>query len=287
MRWFLKETALLALAAALSWWLFLGWPSWSLADPRTIDPRALPIAVMPELEAAEAPQPPEKPDESQAGAQAQAQDQAPPPPERGTPEGKEGAQAAPQALMQDQELLARAQQEASGEVRRGFETVLLAAAEDQLDIARFFGEELVLVPRSAIDQDNTDPRYFRLTGGERPVVKQVRGRPPLPKYRQYRDLFDYEYARLPAPLRELRRSVLVRSEVYLFSALIPVAEWAVVIARRQAALARAGRELGEARRFTLRSRRLPDNAFDVEGREILFQDGRRFRPRASRGALQK
>ncbi len=279
MRWLLRESALLVLAATLSWWLFLGWPSWSSPQPSTVDPQALPIAVRPALEVAEPQQPPAKSDQAQS----------PPPPERGTPEGKEAgsAQAAPHALMRDQELLARAQLEASGEARLGFETVLLAAAEDQLDIARFFGEELVLVPRSAIDQDNTDPRYFRLTGGERPVVKQVRGRPPLPAYRQYRDLFDYEYARLPAPLRALRRSVLVRSEVYLFSALIPVAEWAVVIARRQAALARAGRELGEARRFTLRYRRLPDNAFDVEVREILFQDGRRFRPRASRGALQK
>lgn len=279
MRWFLRESILLVLAAALSWWLFLGWPSWCFPEPSAVDPQALPIAVLPAVEAAEPSQQLEQSD--QPDQPDQDKPQTPPPPERGTPEGKEaGARAALQALMRDPGLLTRARQEASGEARLGFETVLVAAAEDQLDIAQFFGEELVLVPRSAIDQDNADPRYFRLTGGKRPVVRQVRGRPPLPAYRQYRDLFDYEYARLPAPLRELRRSVLARSEVYLFSALIPVAEWAVVIARRRAALAQAGRGLGDARRFTLRYRRRPDNAFDVEVREILFRDGRRFRPQA-------
>ena len=76
----------------------------------------------------------------------------------------------------------------------------------------------------------------------------------------------------------MRRSVLTRSEVFLFAALIPVREWAVVIGRRAEVLAQSGRELSEVRRFTLRYRRRTDAGFDVVVEEILFADGSRFRP---------
>ena len=137
----------------------------------------------------------------------------------------------------------------------------------------------MLVPLSALDPEGVRPRWFRLAAGGQ--VEAVDGPPPLERYRQYRDLFAYEYARLPAALRDLRKSVLSRAEVYVFAALIPPAEWALVVGRRRAALARAGRTEGDVRRFVMRYvRRAPDR-FDVEVREIHFADGTRFRPGGS------
>jgi hypothetical protein len=187
-------------------------------------------------------------------------------------------------LMQDATLLAEARGELASEAPRGFATVFLAAAEDQLDIARAFGEELVLVPKSALDPANPRPRWFRLALEGVPRVELVQGPPPLERYRQYRDFFEYEYARLPAPVRELRRSVLTRSEIYVFGALIPPPEWAVVMARRRAALAATGRELDEVRQFVVRMSRSPDGSFDVGIDEIVFADGvrQRIRPQVSR-----
>lgn len=190
-----------------------------------------------------------------------------------TPEETPGAER----LMEDAELLAAARHELSGEARRGFATVLLASPEEQLEIARFFGEELVLVPRSALDPAAPNPTYFRLRPDGKAGVEAVAGRAPLAGFRQYRDLFDYEYSRLPAPLRELRRSVLVRSEVYLFAALIPAREWAVVIGRRREALANTGRDLSEVRRFLLRYVRLSGGGYDLRVEEIVFADGGRSR----------
>ena len=59
--------------------------------------------------------------------------------------------------MSDSELLASAKSELSGEVRKGFSTVFITAPEDQIAIAKFFSEELVLVPRMAMDPKATDP----------------------------------------------------------------------------------------------------------------------------------
>ncbi len=190
-----------------------------------------------------------------------------------------------EALMRDPELLAEARAEFSRGHRKGFTTVLLAAPEDQLAIARFFGEELVLVPRRALDAQAPDPSYFRVSDSGEPRVVAVEGAPPLEGFRQYRDLFDYEYRYLPAPLQALRRSVPARGEIYLFAALLSAEEWALVIARREAALAQAGRELAEVRRFVLRSLHLPEEAFDLAVDEIVFADGTRFRP-AERGTRQ-
>lgn len=191
-----------------------------------------------------------------------------------------GPADAPQAvseLMRDPTLLAAAGAELSGEERRGFATVLLAAPEDQLAIARFFGEELVLVPRAAIDPETADPRWFRVAD-EPARVEEVRGRPLLERYRQYRDLLDYEYARLPDVLRELRLRVVSRRDVYVFAALIPAGEWAVVVARRNEALAHAMRDLADVRSFTLRYLELGAGAFDLAVDHVVFADGSRYRP---------
>ena len=149
-------------------------------------------------------------------------------------------------------------------------------------VARFFGEEIVLVPKSALEGDPAQMRYFRLALDGPSRVESVRGTAVLERFRQYRDLFDYEYARLPQPLRELRRSVLSRSEVYLFGALIPAREWAVVVQRRREALDACQRSAEEARRFVLRYRARPKGGFDLVVEDIVFADGSRFRPTPSR-----
>ena len=189
----------------------------------------------------------------------------------------------PQAedLMADPSLLAAARSELSRESSQGFATVLLATPEDQLAIARFFGEELVLVPRTAIDPETESPRYFRVTAEEPARPEMVMGQPPLAGYRQYRDLFDYEYARLPAVLRDLRRSVLARSEIYVFAALIPAREWSLIIGRRREALALSGRDPSEVRRFVLRYVQRTGGGFDVDVEEIVFTTGARFQPSPS------
>lgn len=182
-----------------------------------------------------------------------------------------------ESVMQDPELLAQARRELAEGQRKGLTTVLLASPEDQLEIARFFGEELVLVPRATLDPAAAAPRYYRLDAGSL-GVETVASALPLEGPRQYRDLFDYEYARLPAALRELRRCLPSREDVYLFGALLSPAEWALVIARRQEALVRAGRELSEVRQFVLRYARGPRVGFDLRVTEIAFGDGSRFRP---------
>ena len=185
--------------------------------------------------------------------------------------------------MADSELLEVAAAELAGERPRGFDTTLLCAPEEQVEIARFFGEELVLVPWRAMDPEATDVTYFRLevgAGASGGRVEAVHGRPPLEGYRQFRDLFEYEYSRLPEPLRELRRSVLTRTEVFLFAALIPASEWALVVGRRREALAEAGAEHEDVREFILHYVRLADGAFDLRVEEIVFADGSRYRPRA-------
>ncbi len=290
-----RQVALLAAAAVLSWWLFL-WSPEPLIAPAPHDRTAPPAVVTPRLELARPATPP-----AAEEIEAVVAPEAPPPPEVGAPEGSEDAalpavahaepepepaaensRPSSEELMEDDDLIADANREFTGELRHGFATVLLAAPEEQLDIARFFGEELVLVPREALDPDADRPHYFRLSADGAPRVETVGDRPPLERYRQYRDLFDYEYARLPAALRELRRSVLTRSEIYVFAALIPAREWAVVVGRRREALAASGREVDDVRRFVLRYERRADSGFDVRVEEIVFSDGTRFHPNSER-----
>jgi hypothetical protein len=229
--------------------------------------------------AQEEPSPPEEPPTSAASLAS------PPPapstvasPPRQETQPEAASRAAVQTLMRDPGLLAEARAEFERGHSKGFATVLLAAPEDQIAIARFFGEELVLVPSRVLGPESADPRYFRMTLAGEPRVESVEGAPPLERFRQYRDLFDYEYGRLPGPLRELRRSVLARGEIYLFAALLSAEEWALVIARRNEALERAGRELSDVRRFVLRYVHRPENGYDLAVDEIGFADGTRFRP---------
>ena len=178
-------------------------------------------------------------------------------------------------LMNDVELVEAARREMNGEVRRGFATVIVSAPEDQLDLARAFGEELVLVPKAALDPENPG-RWYRLSLDAGARVVPVDGPVPLARYTQYRDLFAFDYERLPEPLRTLRRQVVARSDVYLFAALIPAAEWAVVIGRREDALAQSTRSLEEVESFVLRAVRRTDGSFDFDVDEIAFADGTRF-----------
>jgi hypothetical protein len=97
-------------------------------------------------------------------------------------------------------------------------------------------------------------------------------------FRHYRDLFAYDYAKLPEPLRRLRRTVLVRSEISWFAAMIPVREWAVFVARRTAALALAGRDLDDVAKFVVRYRAGADGTFDLEVESIVFADRQRGEP---------
>ena len=304
----LRHTLLIALSALISWWFLLRTAedvAEPVNEPRVEEARDLAIDLMPFLapeeemaEATPAPAPQSEPIETEPEQPAPAPQEepveepesTPPPPERGDPEG-EGEQAEPEvetetaeevrereanAMMTNPELVEAAEREVRGEAKQGFETVLVASPSDQLDIARSFGEEVVLVPRSALDPDSDRAAYFRLGPGG--IIETVRERIELASFRQYRDLFDYEYARLPEPIRALRRSVLARSEVFLFAALIPASEWALVIGRRREALDQSGRSLDEVRRFTLRYTRRRNDRFDFEVAEILFVDGSRFRP---------
>lgn len=271
-------------------------------------PATEPPAEQPEVDLAED-EPAATESEPLEDREPEAPEPAPPAPELGDPEGDPDEQSPPDAapepsealaepeqqaqepaidsesielsaaaLMRDDALLDAARREIDGEVRRGFSTVLVAAPEDQIDIARAFGEELVLVPRAALDPAAESPRWFRLDLSGTPRVESMSGDLQLERYRQYRDLFDYEYDSLPGPLRELRRSVLARSEIYLFAALIPAAEWAVVIGRRRDALNEAGRDADDVRRFVLRTERTEQGTFDVRVEEIVFADGTRFQP---------
>lgn len=297
-----REVLLLGVAAVVSWWLLLSPHAPDVAEARAqgeSPERALSLALLPRQEARTEP--------------AASPEPAPPPPELGTPEGEEEAAPAapepdesepeeseaepepadaepeesepvedaeptPEELMSDPELLATAERELTGQASRGFATVLVASPEEQLAIAEHYGEEVVLVPRRALDPEAEQPVWYRLSNEDPPRVERVEGKPPLASHRQYRDLFEYEYGRLPAPLRELRRSVLSRDEIYLFAALIPSREWALFVARRREALEQAGREEDEVRRFVLRYRSGDGGAYDLSVEEIVFADGERFRP---------
>jgi hypothetical protein len=179
------------------------------------------------------------------------------------------------SIAASEELMEQAAKEVRGESRRGFRTTFLCAARDQLDIARWFGEPVVLVAKAGLRPGHE--RYYRL--GADGSIAEVREPAPLTEFRQYRDLFAFAYESLPTPLKELRRRVFARSEVYVFAALIPPREWALVIARRDAALAASNRgrssprEYDDVRGFTMRYVRLPGGAFDIRVAEIQFADG--------------
>lgn len=188
----------------------------------------------------------------------------------------EPRKASVKSLASDRALLERAKSELTAEAKLGFSTVFDAAPEDQLAIARAFGEDVVLVPRRALDPTDASAESYRLDGSGR--VRAMAGRPPLERYRQYRDLFSYELARLPAPIRTLRTQVVRRDEVYLFAALVPASEWAVVIGRREEALRATGVDLDDVERFHMSYVPLGGGRFDLRVDEILLAGGERVRP---------
>lgn len=301
MRALFRQLLFLGLSALLSWWFFL---ARSEEDQSQVVPpveELLDVAVMPLLDSAPAeaqpvePEqpapaepvvelvPPPKPEpEPEPPVEVEDPDE-PPVAELGNAEGEgedavaeTGEKVSPEQMMSDDQLLAEARSEWDGEARKGFATVLLATPEEQLDIAHYFGEELVLVPRSALDEARSDRRHYRV--GPQGQVQSVAGLPSFDDFHEYRDLFDYEYARLPAPVRELRRSVLSRNEIYLFAALVPLREWALVVGRRREALIASGREASEVQRYVLEYERMPAGGFDLRVEEIVFVDETRFTP---------
>ncbi|MEM8882848.1 MAG: hypothetical protein AAGD14_02120, partial [Planctomycetota bacterium] len=184
-------------------------------------------------------------------------------------------------IQSSPEKIEEAAAEVSGRTRRGFRTVFYSSAEDQLAIARFFGEPVVLVPRKGLDPRNHF--YYRVDGASFDKIVRVNEKPPTNRFRQYRDLSSYEYAELPGMMRALRRRVPVRSDIYLFASLIPPSEWAVVIARRQAALATCqqqlsgARSLQDLRRVEMRYVPLSGGGFDIEVKQLVFADGTRWK----------
>lgn len=108
-------------------------------------------------------------------------------------------------------------------------------------------------------------------------METLRGLPDLERSRQHRDLFAYDLGRLPREIRELRRSVIRRDEVFLFAALIPASEWAVVIGRRQEAVAAAGIDEASVERYVLRYVPTQRGGFDFLVEEIHLAGGEKLR----------
>jgi hypothetical protein len=253
------------------------------APEKTVPEDTIPEAAEPETDAQEpaaepAPVPPiPQPDET------------PPAPERGDPDGDEDVEETepvPEVSKEEQtrgeiasirgsaKKVKRAADELSGKTRRGFRTVLYSSAEDQLAIARTFGEQLVLVPRKGLDPKR--PHYYLLDASGAGTVRRVAAKAPLEQFRQYRDFFAFEYSDLPDAVRGLRRKVTVRSDVFLFAALIPPSEWAVVMSRRAAALQDSGRKIEDLRRAEMRYVALPGGGYDIRVKQLLFADGSRW-----------
>lgn len=180
-------------------------------------------------------------------------------------------------LASDASLLRRAESELGGaEVALGFATTLISEPEQQLQIAKAFGEEIVLVPKAALGQDSR-ANSFRLRPGRSNHTETLTGLPDLERSRQHRDLFAYELGRLPKEIRELRRNVIRRDEVFLFAALIPASEWAIVIGRRQEAVAAAGINENDVERYVLRYVPTQRGGFDFLVEEIHLAGGEKIR----------
>ncbi len=222
------------------------------------------------------------PEEAAEEAVAEAED---PPPDE-TPGSAAGGETAAadevRQVMEDAGLRSQARRELAGEASQGFATTILARPEDELDLARFFGERIVMIPKQAFGSE--DPWWYGLdlATGE---IRRHDGAPPLAavqQAREYRSQYidQGQYPRLPDAIRAFRRSFLGTSwkDIYFFGALLSEAEWALVIARRQKALAAAPDPTKPVRRFVLAYRRLDGGAFDLQVRRIEFADGSTFQP---------
>lgn len=254
-----------------------------VAEPEPASEPPSVAEVEPAAQAAEAPEPEPADEPVVAAAELGARDGAEDLEERAAPEAPAEPLADPSPtaaeLSADRTLRDQATRELSGaQASLGFSTTLISSPEDQLDIARAFGEDIVLIPRAALG-DGDDATSFRLRGlgGKSPQIESLQGRPDLEHSRQYRDLFAYEFQRLPAKIRELRRQVIRRDEVFLFAALIPASEWAVVIGRRQEACLAASVSEDDVEQYVLRYVRGADGGFDFVVDEILLASGKRIR----------
>jgi hypothetical protein len=262
----------LAVSALLSWHFLLRVPTAAPAIPQ--GPERMEIAVAPGIVPPAVEQTPEITPEPEPEPEPEI---VPPPPERGDPDGdKEEKRAEPvpeekpqpketasqrarrevEEIRESEEQVEKAADEVTGKTRQGFRTVLYSAAEDQLAIARYFGEQLVVVPRKGLDPRR--PHYYLVDAGGSGTVTRVDEKAPLDRFRQYRDFFAFEYS------------------------VIPPSEWAVVMARRAAALEACAREQGKARRLEdlrrveMRYVALPGGGFDIAVKQLVFADGTRW-----------
>ncbi|MHC4953267.1 MAG: hypothetical protein ACYTGZ_05205 [Planctomycetota bacterium] len=252
------------------------------------------------------PEPPaETPSEPAPEELVEPEESAPPPPEAGTPEGDEEEEATEpvpeekpeekpepaedrirreiENIASSEQMVSAASSELTGKTRRGFTTEFDTVTEHQFLIAQFYGERLLLIPRKGLDPRNH--HYYVIDAARSDVVRRVNDVPPS-NFRQVRDLLDpdIKYSALPAPLKSLRRKVTLASQIFLFAAPIPPREWAVVMARRAAALEACNDELGgkprtleDLRRVKMRYVALPGGGFDIQVKEFVFADGAHWR----------
>ena len=180
-----------------------------------------------------------------------------------------------ESLKGSKKLLDAAKKELAGKSRKGFQMYFLSDDEEQLDLARFFGESILLIPRRPT-------HYFKLELGHPAKVVKIDGVPP-PIYR-HRTFFEYKYNELPAPIRELRRQIPYRGDILMWGAAIPPSEYAIAIARRTAALTEynrqngANRTLEQVRRVDVRYVPLAGGGFDMRIKQFVFADGTRWAP---------
>jgi len=303
----------LAISGFLSWHFLLRAPT--EAPVRTTPIKRVELAVAPAIEEPKAEEPtaeeakpeeapppaPPTPETPEAPEQTEAAP--PPPPEEGAPEGdeeEEKAEPVPEEkpisenervrreienISSSRKLVDDARHELTASTRRGFTTEFDTSTRDQLEIARFFGEQVLLIPRKGLDPRNH--HYFVIDAATSYETHRVDDVPPS-NFRQVRDLLDRDirYASLPAALKTLRRQVTLSSEIFLFAAPIPPREWAIVMARRAAALERCNVELGgstrtlkDLRRVRMRYVPLGGGGFDIQVKEFVFADGTRWKQR--------
>ncbi len=299
----------LAVSGVLSWFLLVRPP---VGFERPVPVAAVPVelSVAPEVvPPAPAPPPPAPPPptpvEEEPATPAEETSSEPPPPEMGDPEGdpeetdtvlepakEEQPEPEPEPrekrirreigeIMASEEALEAAKEELAGLARRGLDRTIYSSARDQLSIARFFGERVMLIPRRSSKQQQ--PHYYEIDAAQSNQVVKRNETPPLDRYREYRDLSAYKYGDLPAEIRALRRKVMDRSRIFMFAAFISAREWALVMSRRATAIERCNAQLGgsarsedDLRKVTMRYARLPGGGFDIEVTELLFADGTRW-----------
>ncbi|MEM9802179.1 MAG: hypothetical protein AAGA20_17775 [Planctomycetota bacterium] len=309
---FVRQLFAFALAAAITWWLLFRAPAPSAPAPvQTSGPVSLRPIVETAFELAdlEDPLPPPPEPEPEPPVEVPVEEPELPPDEAGSREGTEEGEAAedvpdpvPEAeaetapraaeteakgakrtraaeLMRDDELLDAAASELAGEAAIGFTTRIYSSPEEELEIARAFGEEIVLVPTAAKDTSASDVVSYRLDLSGTPRVVTVSGIPPrMMNTKRTRDFLQYDFSSLPKPLRELRTSIPRRDEIWVFAALIPVEEWAIVVGRRREAAEALGVAEEDVERYDLRYVRTPEGEIDIVVHRVVLTDGRRLVP---------